>query len=183
MSPPALSFQSTRPLRGGTVFSFAQCFHLLISIHPPLAGRDDKRQSQSKASKISIHPPLAGRDQVVTGGFTLENQFQSTRPLRGGTHTGSRPPAAQTISIHPPLAGRDGPAGRKNRIRPISIHPPLAGRDGTAGSARKALGISIHPPLAGRDPVRQTGSRSRWYFNPPAPCGAGPGGRTELNIT
>ena len=34
---------------------------------------------------ISIHPPRAGRDGTVFNGFRFIDQFQSTRPVRGGT--------------------------------------------------------------------------------------------------
>ena len=56
----------------------------LISIHPPLAGRDDLLRDLRAEAGISIHPPLAGRDA-----FT-----QKVIPFG-------------LISIHPPLAGRD----------------------------------------------------------------------------
>ena len=34
----------------------------MISIHPPLAGRDADELLMQRYRKISIHPPLAGRD-------------------------------------------------------------------------------------------------------------------------
>ena len=99
-------FQSTRPLRGGTAYVCKYISKGLISIHPPLAGRDQRfeghaagaanfnppapcgagpaHQDQVPVMVISIHPPLAGRDS----GDALAAPpapFQSTRPLRGGT--------------------------------------------------------------------------------------------------
>ena len=56
----------------------------------------------------------------------------------------------------------------------ISIHPPLAGRDRSAGAAGRKGRISIHPPLAGRDFMWRWSRHDLFYFNPPAPCGAGP---------
>ena len=101
--------------------------------------------------------------------------FQSTHPLRGGTHWGDCPIARATISIHPPLAGWDigGPGVRG----PLALHfnPPTpcgvgrltdrraAGsyefqsthplRGGTCPDTSMDTGmdISIHPPLAGWD--------------------------------
>ena len=35
---------------------------VVISIHPPLAGRGGESGTDAAAAKISIHPPLAGRD-------------------------------------------------------------------------------------------------------------------------
>ena len=79
-----------------------------ISIHPPLAGRDlangldntvvldfnppapcgagpASGGASDRGREISIHPPLAGRDGEFTEDMTEEQEFQSTRPLRGGT--------------------------------------------------------------------------------------------------
>ena len=136
-------FQSTRPSRDGTKGTDKCPFHTLISIHPPLAGRDASSLSVSlhasnfnppaprgtgrmgvqagpRALCISIHPPLAGRDKtrIKTNGRKLE--FQSTRPSRDGTH---------------PIRGLHD-CGRS-----ISIHPPLAGRDGSTTRARGAIWI------------------------------------------
>ena len=102
-------FQSTRPLRGATHYRRGTCFHIGISIHAPLAGRDDGRivlsdtingisihaplagrdpddlQKIEESKTISIHAPLAGRDLHVHLRSVQNTQFQSTRPLRGAT--------------------------------------------------------------------------------------------------
>ena len=82
-------FQSTRPLRGGTAVRLGVDRRRWISIHPPLAGRDDYQLEELYPQLISIHPPLAGRDF---------DAFKSDADGR--------------ISIHPPLAGRDLPSPR-----------------------------------------------------------------------
>ena len=78
-------FQSTRPSRGAT-FSPAICTpERPISIHAPLAGRDNEYSEYAFGLlPISIHAPLAGRDvlELLKGRFFI-------------------------ISIHAPLAGRD----------------------------------------------------------------------------
>ena len=56
-------FQSTRPLRGATLIY----------------------QAFSVVFRISIHAPLAGRDDQSKGGIFKVSGFQSTRPLRGAT--------------------------------------------------------------------------------------------------
>ena len=61
--PCALRFQSTRPVRGGTFPCRFLSRCLIISIHPPRAGRD-------------VEASLFGHKFFV---------FQSTRPVRGGT--------------------------------------------------------------------------------------------------
>ena len=57
----------------------------------------------------------------------------------------------------------------------ISIHPPRAGRDPRKRLLTISFGISIHPPRAGRDVLDQYDVDYKINFNPPAPCGAGPG--------
>ena len=164
-----------RPLRGGTALRRVVAPAAGISIHPPLAGRDHRPGQRRAQPEISIHPPLAGRDQraAITArssrhfnppapcgaGQTLQAapgkrwEFQSTRPLRGGT-------AAQR--------------GR-SRADGISIHPPLAGRD-----VLVTLHVTSASPFQSTRPLRG-GTQDRiltklqWRnFNPPAPCGAGP---------
>ena len=105
----APQFQSTRPLRGATrppqkaasaqdYFNprapcgarrqMKQCISrcCAISIHAPLAGRDDESQDDAvQAPAISIHAPLAGRDAISVQTSSLPSTFQSTRPLRGAT--------------------------------------------------------------------------------------------------
>ena len=116
----------------------------LISIRPPLAGRDPKRSVIVIVFVISIHPPRAVIDD------------------------------ARNISIHPPLAGRDPAADRvADRRALISIHPPLAGRDYATNTVKKP-NIDFNPPApcgAGRAQILRW--QIKYNFNPPAPCGAG----------
>ena len=148
---PQRLFQSTRPLRGGTRYRIS-AFHVIqISIHPPLAGRDLKDRADSEEA-YDFNPPApcgAGLQTYIDD--KTEGEFQSTRPLRGGTPETGAPPPPTGISIHPPLAGRDADVLCREPVRLISIHPPLAGRD--------------RPLLPARP--RQN------HFNPPVPCGAG----------
>ena len=96
---------------------------------PPLAGRDAPWPCRPLPSCISIHPPLAGRDiNFLKTGLKI-GEFQSTRPLRGGTQCRFKSDDLSEISIHPPLAGRDKKEGEEGGKEGISIHPPLAGRD------------------------------------------------------
>ena len=139
-----VTFQSTRPLWGGTGCLGKDVGRRKISIHPPLAGRDPKRSVIVIVFVISIHPPRAVIDDA--------RNISIHPPLAG------RDPAADRvadrralISIHPPLAGRDAFFFCVVEISRISIHPPLAGRDVSPGGGRRARCISIHPPLAGRD--------------------------------
>ncbi len=65
-----------------------------ISIHPPRAGRDFSSHAAISSASISIHPPRAGRDGKTVFLTREEAEFQSTRPVRGGTP--SQPPLMRT---------------------------------------------------------------------------------------
>ena len=56
-----------------------------ISIHPPRAGRDSSDASAASGEIISIHPPRAGRDLFLPAPRKIQQGFQSTLPVRGGT--------------------------------------------------------------------------------------------------
>ena len=166
-------FQSTRPVRGGTIISIL-CLRIpLISIHPPRAGRDPILVKMSLLRKISIHPPRAGRDgqpsQLLPqrpnfnppapcgAGLcgiwheVFAAEFQSTRPVRGGTR--------YTVFAQGTFTHFNPPA------------PCGAGQPKTAVTTSPR--ISIHPPRAGRDNGRDATKWEIWHFKPPAPCGAG----------
>ena len=145
-------FQSTLPVRGGTVFVFIVYSYIhisihppragrdivglpllalaiLISIHPPRAGRDIEARLQIEVGSISIHPPRAGRDDMGRSSRWPYIRFQSTLPVRGGTLQCLRECESLEISIHPPRAGRDKEILWNADEISISIHPPRAGRD------------------------------------------------------
>ena len=82
----------------------------------------------------------------------IEQEFQSTLPLRGATSIPGSLIRLSSISIHAPLAGSDLlPRLIKIRRQFISIHAPLAGSDGGLGGGGNPRLISIHAPLAGSD--------------------------------
>ena len=123
---------------------------------------------------ISIHPPLAGRDSCWCSARTRRWHFNPPAPCGAGR--------AQILrwqikyNFNPPAPCGAGPvrAAMSEGGVPISIHPPLAGRDQISAQQIATTKISIHPPLAGRDLTDTVISFSSMYFNPPAPCGAGP---------
>ena len=84
----ALSFQSTRPLRGGTYFTGFWIGHRLY-FNPPApcgAGLHDSLKEAQWLIDISIHPPLAGRDskssQKSVANFYTYNNFCPVRAVR-----------------------------------------------------------------------------------------------------
>ena len=55
-------FQSTRPLRGGTIWAITSPRAARFQSTRPLRGGTGKDRAPEHFGKISIHPPLAGRD-------------------------------------------------------------------------------------------------------------------------
>ena len=108
-----------------------------ISIHAPLAGRDQFPVAQVHIGCISIHAPLAGRDCTSFSFFSSRCRFQSTRPSRGATYSRQWANRCMLISIHAPLAGRDRAAAEYGANSKISIHAPLAGRDFSIATVRQ----------------------------------------------
>ena len=79
-------FQSTHPVRGGTISNDRQENERGISIHPPREGWDEYGNRKPQRTDISIHPPREGWD--------ISNQDGDFRVC---------------ISIHPPREGWDVP--------------------------------------------------------------------------
>ena len=107
----SLRFQSTLPMRGGTIKQKCLCEIGIISIHPPHAGRDWYAFDE-EGYMMDFNPPSPcgeGRDACRHHGEIL--RFQSTLPMRGGTPDRIRRIHGRGISIHPPHAGRDGNDG------------------------------------------------------------------------
>ena len=169
-------FQSTRPLRGATASASADLIVPLFQSTHPLRGATKKATQVQPARRISIHAPLAGRDERGLPTDRAGSKDFNPRAPCGARLFGSvAKNQGCDISIHAPLAGRDGsgkaplpvpgnfnpraPCGaRRAHYRPfrprhtISIHAPLAGRDDNDLKAvDDVIRISIHAPLAGRD--------------------------------
>ena len=167
-----------------------------ISIHAPLAGRDDEL-------RIKKHDPVYFNPRAPCGARRLsrlvrrmQEVFQSTRPLRGATSLLSILLPVVDISIHAPLAGRDDEAEISALMEAeFQSTRPLRGATRAIATANcivcdfnprapcgarrlrvyhdfPVVQISIHAPLAGRDALRRNTSGRPAYFNPRAPCGA-----------
>ena len=111
MAAATISFQSTRPSRGATLFQPCGCQRQDISIHAPLAGRDahcwltmissqnfNPRTPRGARRKNAAHNkfflyfnPRAprGARQHLTIWTISSPEFQSTCPSRGATVSGS----------------------------------------------------------------------------------------------
>ena len=168
-------FQSTRPSRGATqrpvIDLTVRC---KISIHAPLAGRDQGCPCLHRRSEISIHAPLAGRDRLLVPSTRYQQDFnpraprgarpatgksssprilfQSTRPSRGATSSlcGGYVQSSYFNPRAPRGARRtsiwiSGCGGRFQSTR------PSRGATTQKPLSIVVLRISIHAPLAGRD--------------------------------
>ena len=169
-------FQSTHPVRGGT------CVPLHRSVfrdyfNPPTpcgVGRDDSPSDIHTASYFNPPTPCGvGRQGELDAQFV---GYISIHPPRAGWDFSvlCLSVLCHCISIHPPRAGWDV----KFFIHDypsflISIHPPRAGWDFSRLKSTKNGPISIHPPRAGWDGSGRLVQSTRYYFNPPTPCGVG----------
>ena len=147
----AIEFQSTHPVRGGTIALASASRSGMISIHPPRAGWDQAAPAPSmKTGFQSTHPVRGGTLNPPSGSWP--RRFQSTHPVRGGTYYyGSYILADLFQSTHPVRGGTPSPAGSLswqsnfNPPTPCGVGPPQRGGRGVNNF------ISIHPPRAGWD--------------------------------
>ena len=145
-----------------------------ISIHAPLAGRDDPLYFFRRAIKIfQSTRPLRGATADVDTTAWKYGVFQSTRPLRGAT-TAPRP-----LTTRIPYFNPRAPCGARLFLPQIWITilifqstRPLRGATANIYLLIISGHISIHAPLAGRDYGRGCNFLFCNYFNPRAPCGA-----------
>ena len=169
----------------------------LLNFNPPApcgAGQEKKAQTKIRGdfnppAPCGAGPPCAYRireysrfqsTRPVRGGTTGYNDwsdlrlFQSTRPVRGGTLSGVF--ALWLLRFQSTRPVRGGTHGRSHPTRRDRFQSTRPVRGGTIdnGNCNSHSSISIHPPRAGRDGQDRVKSSKARYFNPPAPCGAGP---------
>ena len=100
-------FQSTRPLRDGTKVDDPLIIKEEFQSTRPLRDGTDANVKAFVQGIISIHPPLAGRDILRTACVRLHRNFNPPAPCGTGLGALALGLTAVKISIHPPLAGRD----------------------------------------------------------------------------
>ena len=115
------------------------------------AGRQTWGMGEQRAEFQSTRPVRGGTGLQLL--HSIFNGFQSTRPVRGGTKTDALDALERLFQSTRPVRGGTAPQRYPHRKAEISIHPPRAGRDKQWGYERIAEIISIHPPRAGRDRV------------------------------
>ena len=150
-----------------------------ISIHAPRAGRD-LPQISSIQSRIHFNPRAPCGARLSSRFAGIKNcAFQSTRPVRGATKSGSPPCYTDSISIHAPRAGRDyefiknyqvnvhfnprAPCGARLRVYAFykvaavfQSTRPVRGATFPIPEELAQIIISIHAPRAGRDQAWQS---------------------------
>ena len=162
------------PLAGRDQFVFSGIWRGRISIHAPLAGRDSSGPApRRRAPDFNPRAPCGARRSRPRTAMALTG-FQSTRPLRGATAVLTGINQASLFQSTRPLRGATSFRCSYCRTHCISIHAPLAGRDTCAVAEAWQTNISIHAPLAGRDRAFTFGFGCNIDFNPRAPCGARP---------
>ena len=166
-------FQSTRPMRGATLFP----------------------SSCRKRGNISIHAPHAGRDQEAVADKYTAMEFQSTRPMRGATFLAKTKPiseedfnprapcgARQMVCLFllvdllfqstRPMRGATTVGAAAPTCFLFQSTRPMRGATPQTWYAYNDDGISIHAPHAGRDDGYPRCAGAHYHFNPRAPCGA-----------
>ena len=148
-------FQPTRPLRGATDTIPCRIPVTSISIHAPLAGRDNWRFMLSMPpSRISTHAPLVGRDSLMPRRCCTMSKFQPTRPLRGATLSISFVWRSRfNFNPRAPCGARLTTIGRSSPILAFQPTRPLRGATTPLVVFQRHDGISTHAPLAGRDAI------------------------------
>ena len=120
---------------------------------PTHTGRDATKEATGIKHEISIHAPHTGRDGLDGRVGMYVEEFQSTRPIRGATSSGSAMRRGRSINFNPraPYGARLGGCALGVYHGCISIHAPHTGRDAAKMQKINRDIISIHAPHTGRD--------------------------------
>ena len=132
-------FQSTLPVRGGTMSCCCPC-HVYVYFNPPSPCGEGQYPFSVWRLYTYFNPPSPCGEGLFSDYWIFSDiVFQSTLPVRGGTSPPCLPfPACFHFNPPSPCGeGRHGApvAGCRSKI---SIHPPRAGRDGGRRDRRRA---------------------------------------------
>ena len=143
-------FQSTLPVRGGTLPLVGLLGIFLISIPPPRVGRDGSESGVAGGIGISIHPPRVGRDK------TGRSSAESGRNFNPHSPQGEGRPLIKSVSttmtdFNPPSPQGEGRPERAGSPLNRYFNPPSPcgeGRQSYCPGCNENC-ISIHPPRMG----------------------------------
>ena len=178
MSSRACKFQSTLPVWGGTLhFEVSTAGgYLFQSTLPVWGGTSNWFLGFCATPHFNPPSPCGEGHKLVELGYLLITPFQSTLPVWGGTLFATPPLAGCEFQSTLPVWG--GTATNIVATRPgcISIHPPRVGRDRRYLGYDRDHNSDFNPPSpCGEGPGRaRTLIPSVNDFNPPSPCGEGP---------
>ena len=110
---PRPTFQSTRPVRGATIFSPASVLLALFQSTRPVRGATVQMLQDVLANEISIHAPRAGRDCSDVARCSCQRDFNPRAPC------GARPQGEQGIQGPEDFNPR-APCGARPAPTPLS---------------------------------------------------------------
>ena len=174
LSPLAVPFQPTLPLRGATGLWLWWHVGNRVSTHAPLAGSDGYGRTSCRESPCFNPRSPCGERRRHHRTMSRWCGFQPTLPLRGATAADPRGAPLGVVSTHAPLAGSDGHAREAQDHEAVSTHAPLAGSDKGQRVRHRLHHVSTHAPLAGSDSPPASWPPSSSRFNPRSPCGERP---------
>ena len=169
-------FQSTRPVRGGTL-PFNGSNPIRGNFNPPAPCGAGLKFSPGTFNAMLFQStrPVRGGTPLLGMCSRTQFPFQSTRPVRGGTFFKTSIALTITISIHPPRAGRDV-GTPKFGAAAFNFNPPAPCGAGPPDCEDAFSEENFNPPAPCGAGLQDTlPLHSACHFNPPAPCGAGPG--------
>ena len=165
------TFQSTRPSRGETIKAYMTVYGATISIHSPLAGRDEhKAKRHEMPSDFNPLAPRGARHHDHLQSPLHRRRFQSTRPSRGETPTTHERSVNSYFNPLAPRGARPDDDGCYDPDTEISIHSPLAGRDSTPPrQTRHAARFQSTRPSRGETDSRNIIARTGCEFQSTRP--------------
>ena len=179
LSPLAVPFQPTLPLRGATGLWLWWHVGNRVSTHAPLAGSDGYGRTSCRESPCFNPRSPCGERRRHHRTMSRWCGFQPTLPLRGATAADPRGAPLGVVSTHAPLAGSDGHAREAQDHEAVSTHAPLAGSDSPPASWPPSSSRFNPRSPCGERPRRGRRRRTGSRFNPRSPCGERRGGATE----
>ena len=147
-----LLFQSTRPMRGGTVPMSLTLLLWAFQSTRPVRGGTKRPTITNGIASISIHPPRAGRDRyTLSSAWRRSWDFNPPAPCGAGQFVVNV--LGGVLDFNPPAPCGAGRGYNEFKLIKQNFNPPApcgAGHE-YFGIVKRPSTISIHPPRAGRD--------------------------------
>ena len=168
-------FQSTLPVRGGTLRLAKYDGWDGISIHPPRAGRDAGASHDIGGEGISIHPPRAGRDTPPKSTRRHGQHFNPPSPCGEGRERYVGDGSACNFNPPSPCGEGQSPPSFMHGTTVFQSTLPVRGGTTSGFCADKSpLIFQSTLPVRGGTPIGAVFPAWLSDFNPPSPCGEGP---------